>query len=140
MKIAFKKLNSAASITRAHDGDAGADLCTMQDIVIRPGEVVKVHTGIAVDIPRGYVGLLCSRSGQAKLQVTLANSVGVIDHGYQGEVIAMLSNRGMTDYQASAGERIAQLMVVPVYLPEFEEVFEFDYSPRGTGGFGSTGK
>ena len=140
MKVQFAKVNPLATITRAHSGDAGADLCTMEDLVIRPGEVVKVKTGIAVDIPRGYVGLLCSRSGQAKVQITLANSVGIIDHGYTGEIMAMVSNRGMVNFQAKSLERIAQLIILPIYLAEFEEVNYLASSERGAGGFGSTGK
>ena len=142
MNITYTKVDPHASIVRAHRGDAGADLTSvsLDPITIRPGEVKKVGTGIAVDIPLGYVGLLCSRSGQASAQVTLANSVGIIDHGYQGEIKAAICNRGMRDCTMWFCDRIAQLLVLPVALPEFVEVEEFSsVSERGTGGFGSTG-
>lgn len=123
----------------AHIGDGGADLRTMEAFECRPGEVVKVHTGVRVEIPYGYAGFLMSRSGQGKIRVTLANSVGLIDHQYRGEIMALITNDGIDPYRAGMYERIAQLVIVPVVNAQFNVVEKLSESTRGSDGFGSTG-
>lgn len=141
MKIKIDPL--ASSPVRAHDLDAGLDLCSIDNYTIYPGEVCKVHTGTSVQIYPCHVGLIFSRSGQAKYGVTLANSVGVIDSQYRGELIVMLHNGGKDVYRINKGDRIAQLVILPIIIPELipfggtDE--EWNDTTRGTGGFGSTG-
>lgn len=123
---------------RAHEGDAGLDLRATEDAFLEPGDAVLVPTGIKVEIPYGFVGLLYSRSGMAKYRITLANSVGVIDHSYRGEVKAYIINHGDVPYRITAGERIAQLVVVPCML-DYNIVDSVSETNRGENGFGSTG-
>ena len=122
-------------------GDAGLDLCAAQDATIPPGERVVVGTGIAVAIPDGYVGLGAPRSGHAaKLGLSLVNAPGIIDSGYRGEIKVILINHDPTDViEVRRGDRIAQLLVVPVATAELVEVDELPASERGAGGHGSTG-
>jgi dUTP pyrophosphatase len=129
--------------TRAHSTDAGADLRSTSDITIYPNEIKSVGTGVAMKIPEGYVGLVFSRSGMGKSGVTLANSVGVIDAEYRGELKVMLQNFGQDPFQINIGDRIAQIVLMPIILPEFQQ-FEgseedWNNSARGTNGFGSSG-
>lgn len=129
--------------TRAHATDAGADLRSTSDITIYPNEIKSVGTGVAMKIPEGYVGLVFSRSGMGKSGVTLANSVGVIDAEYRGELKVMLQNFGQDPFQINIGDRIAQIVLMPIILPEFQQ-FEgseedWNNSARGTNGFGSSG-
>lgn len=124
---------------RMHPGDAGADLRAKERAYVAHGGVIMVHTGVKVDIPHGYVGLLFARSSLAKRGLMMANGVGVIDSGYHGEICVPLTS--VFDYGASIaeGERIAQLVFVPCAMPEFKQVDDFGHSDRGDGGFGSTG-
>lgn len=126
----------------AHSADAGADLRAVHDSSIEPGGVVSVGTGVRVQIPEGFVGLVCPRSGLAKHGITVANAPGIVDSGYQGEVRVLLYN--MKDHIQSVlkGERIAQLVFVPFMKADpFYLVPEFENSTdRGDNGFGSTGK
>lgn len=125
--------------TRAHDGDAGLDLRAVHTYVIEEG-ITKVRTGIGVEIPYGYVGLLFIRSSIAtKRGLELANSVGVIDAHYRGELIVALKNEGNEPVTIRKGERIAQLVISPILLPTVEVVDELSETERGEGGFGSTG-
>jgi dUTP pyrophosphatase len=129
---------------RAHPSDAGADLksSSKTDIVIYPGETVLVDTGVAIKIPVGYVGLVFSRSGQGMLGVSLANSVGVIDSAYRGNIRVLLKNNGDDLYKIEAYKtKVAQLVIVPIMLAKFIP-FEatWDDSDRGANGFGSTGQ
>jgi dUTP pyrophosphatase len=130
--------------TRAHATDAGADLKSSAKHVIYPGEIKTVGTGVAVKIPEGFVGLVFSRSGMGKSGITLANSVGVIDADYRGEVKVMLQNSSDNPYSIEIGDRIAQLVVTPIVTPEFitfeGEEEDWNTTARGTGGFGSSGK
>lgn len=147
MKVKFKKLDPMAVMpTKAHPTDAGFDLTTISD-----GEPCDMgahvyHTGIAVEIPKGYVGLVFPRSSISNKNISLTNSVGVIDSGYRGEIMAKFKpdyTWGSTgDYGEvyKAGDRIAQLIIMPYPEVEFEEVNELSESDRGKGGFGSTGK
>ncbi len=126
---------------RAHPGDAGLDLHAARDVTLAPGERSIVPTGVAVAIPRGYCGLTTPRSGRASRDgLSIVNTPGVIDSGYRGELQVILVNLDPTnDVTIARGERIAQLLVVPVAEPEVVEVQELPPSERGEGGFGSTG-
>jgi dUTP pyrophosphatase len=142
-KVAVKLNAPNARPTRAHSTDAGADLRSSGDITIYPNEIKSVGTGVAMKIPEGYVGLVFSRSGMGKSGVTLANSVGVIDAEYRGEIKVMLQNFGQDPFQINIGDRIAQIVLMPIILPEFQQ-FEgseedWNNSARGTNGFGSSG-
>ena len=122
---------------------AGADLyaCLDEDIQIEPGKSVFVPTGLAMEIPKGYAGLIYARSGLAcKRDVAPANKVGVIDSDYRGEFIVVLHNHGQQVQTISNGERIAQLVITPVITPGFTQVEELNDTQRAAGGFGSTGK
>ena len=144
MKIEVKKLNKNAKLPyRATAGSAGADLfaCIERDIVIESGQRVLISTGIAVEIPEnGYGGFVFARSSVAsRYGVSLSNCVGVIDSDYRGEVKIPIINHGQDAYTVKNGDRIAQLMFMPVYQAAFLPVDELDETERGTGGFGSTG-
>lgn len=137
LNIKIKKLHKDAVIpTKAHATDAGCDLyatsCHYDNGLIIYG------TGIAVEIPEGYVGLVFPRSSIANTHLTLSNSVGVIDSGYRGEVMAKFRKGGTRGYDV--GERIAQLIILPYPEVVFEEAEELSESDRGTGGYGSSGK
>ena len=141
-KVILKKLNSLAK-TPVYSSDfaAGADLyaATDSDILIAPDQTVMVGTGIAVQIPDGLVGLVYARSGLAsKRGVAPANKVGVIDSDYRGEIIVSLHNHSGRPQTISAGERIAQLVIVQYVQTRFKQD-SLDDTIRGQGGFGSTG-
>lgn len=142
--IRVKKLKHNAILpTYGSQEAAGADLyaCLEEKIVIQPGESVFVPTGLAMEIPQGYAGLIYARSGLAcKRGLAPANKVGVIDSDYRGEFIVVLHNHGSQPRQIDHGERIAQLVITPVFTPGFAEVTELTDTTRSTGGFGSTGK
>ena len=142
-KINIKKLNENAVIpTYGSEFSAGADLYALSDepIVIAPHETVLVHTGVAMEIPTGYVGLVFARSGLAtKRALAPANKVGVIDSDYRGEIMVALHNHGNEPKTVENGERIAQLVLVPYISADFNEVDELSDTVRGEGGFGSTG-
>lgn len=129
---------------RANPSDAGADLVCTRDAEIYPGEKFLLDTGVAVQIPVGYVGLVFNRSSQGKIRVVLTNGTGVIDAGYRGNIKVILANDGVDPYRITAFDtRIAQLVIVPVMLANFEEwkgtTEEWMNTNRGIGGFGSTG-
>ena len=122
---------------------AGADLyaCLAEPVTINPGEAVFIPTGLAMEIPRGYAGLIYARSGLAcKRGLAPANKVGVVDSDYRGEFMIVLYNHGTTSQTVEHGERIAQLVITPVFTPGFVEVAELTDTQRAGGGFGSTGK
>ena len=143
MNINFKKLSpDAICPTYGTEFSAGADLYALaeEDIKISPRETVLVHTGIAVEIPEGYVGLIFARSGLAtKKGLAPANKVGVIDADYRGELMVALFNQSNEERIVSKGERIAQMAIVPFLKAEYQEVDELTDTKRGIGGFGSTG-
>ena len=143
-KIRVKKLSPNANIpTYGSAGAAGADLyaCLDQDITIAPGETVFVPTGIALEVPTGCAGLIYARSSLgSKRGLAPANKVGVIDSDYRGEFMIALHNHGTQLRTVSQGDRIAQLVITPVYTPGFREVTALEDTQRGSGGFGSTGK
>ncbi len=141
----MKKLNEKAIVpTYGSAFAAGADLyaCTDGEIItFAPGETKFIHTGIAMEIPVGYAGLIYARSGIAcKRGLAPANKVGVVDSDYRGEVMVALHNHSTSEVQIEDGERIAQLVVAPFLAVDFEETDELCDTVRGEGGFGSTGK
>lgn len=125
----------------AHPGDAGADLRAARDVLLRPGERSLVGTGVCVALPSGYVGLVTPRSGlAARHGISIVNSPGIIDSGYRGEIKVCLINLDPeTTVRLSAGDRIAQLVVIPFVTASFTPVDTLDDTQRGTGGYGSTG-
>lgn len=144
MKVRIKKLNDNAVMpTKAHATDAGFDLyCTSKEIDWTKRQIV-CHTGLAFEIPEGYVGLIFPRSSVSNKPLMMANSVGVVDSCYRGEVTAKFN---ITDTRQSAfahyqeGDRIAQMIIIPYPEIEFEETDSLSESDRGTGGYGSTGR
>ncbi len=143
-KIRVKKLRPNAVIpSYGSDEAAGADLyaCLEADVTIQPGETYWVCTGIALEVPRGCAGLVFARSSMgAKRGLAPANKVGVIDSDYRGEVKVVLLNHSNQPQTLQPGERVAQLVIVPVVTPGFAEAEELSDTCRGSGGFGSTGK
>lgn len=125
------------------DLSAGADLsaCLDEPVTIQPGQTAFLPTGLAIAVPRGYAGLVFARSGLGcKRGLAPANKVGVIDADYRGQVHVALLNHSGEPQTIYPGDRIAQLLIVPVLTPEVEEVAELDETARGEGGFGSTGR
>lgn len=143
-KVNIKKLDERAVIpTYGTKLSAGADLYAVldDDVIIAPGETVFVRTGLALEIPAGYAGLIFARSGLAcKKGLAPANKVGVVDADYRGEVMVAVHNHSLEDRVVGSGERIAQLVIMPFYKAEFNEVSELNDTIRGEGGFGSTGE
>ena len=123
---------------RAHPSDAGADLFSLEAHEIYPGEQKLVDTGVAVKISPGFAGFIFNRSSQGKKGITIPHSVGVIDADYRGNLKVLLKNISEDPYKIERGDRIAQLVIMPVLLPEFKDIW--NDTQRGTGGFGSTGK
>ena len=143
-KIAVKKLRENALLpTYGTEYSAGADLyaCLESPVQILPGEAYLVPTGIAMEIPTGYAGLIYARSGLAVKQgLAPSNKVGVIDADYRGEILVSLFNQSKESRTVEPGERIAQLVVTPFLSVEWQESQELSETVRGIGGFGSTGK
>jgi dUTP diphosphatase len=142
MTLRVLRLHERATIPRrAYPGDAGLDLHALEDAVLGPGERARIRTGIAVEIPPGHAGLVLPRSGlAARHGIALVNAPGLIDEGYRGEVQVLLLNTDRAEsFRLSAGDRIAQLVLVAVQTPEVEEVSQLASSKRGKGGFGSSG-
>lgn len=145
MEVKFETLlYDAKEPTYGTADSAGADLYAAgldEALPILPGETKVIHTGICVEIPKGYVGLVFARSGMAtKRGLAPANKVGVIDSDYRGEIMVALYNHGCEFEHVEPGERIAQLVVVPFVHCDFKQVDELSETDRGNGGFGSTGK
>lgn len=140
MKVKIKKLVENAIVPRyAKSDDAGLDLTATS--VEQKGEKVIYHCGLAFEIPQGYFGLVVPRSSNAKKDLLLTNSCGIIDSGYRGEVTAVFYKTRLlhTDLY-NIGERFAQMLILPYPQIEFEEVDELSETERGTGGYGSSGK
>ena len=139
----IKKLNEKAKIpTYGSEFSAGADLyaCIDENVTIAPGETKMIPTGLAMEIPVGYAGLIYARSGLAsKKGLAPANKVGVVDADYRGEVMVALHNHSNEEKTIEPEERIAQLVVAPFLKVDFNEVDELNETDRGEGGFGSTG-
>jgi dUTP pyrophosphatase len=124
--------------TRAHSDDAGMDLYCLEDVLLTPQQGKVARTGIALALPPGFVGLVYDRSSMAKRGIKTAG--GVIDAGYRGEIHIVLWNLSSEEIRLSRGERIAQILIFPVATPAVKEVTELDSTPRGSKGFGSSGK
>jgi dUTP pyrophosphatase len=126
----------------AHPGDAGADLRAAEEVVLPPGGRATVGTGLAVAVPVGYAAFVHPRSGLASRHgITVVNAPGTVDAGYRGEIRVVLLNTDPTEpFTVRRGDRIAQLVVQPVALVRFLDVAELPPTPRGEGGFGSTGR
>lgn len=145
MKVNFKKLNENAIMpTYGSEFAAGADLyaCTNgETVTFGPGETKLIKTGIAMEIPEGYAGLIYARSGIAnKRGLAPSNKVGVVDSDYRGEIMVSLHNHSLENQSITDGERIAQMVIAPFLKVEYTEVDELTETVRGEGGFGSTGK
>jgi dUTP pyrophosphatase len=143
MELRFLRLREEAIVPkRAHDGDAGLDLYACEAAHLGPGERWSVGTGVSVEIPGGNAGLVLPRSGLAREHgIALVNAPGLIDSGYRGEIRVLLLNTDPAEvYRVKPGDRIAQLVVVPVAATEPIEVEALADSTRGDGGFGSSGR
>jgi dUTP pyrophosphatase len=141
-ELPFRRLRPEAKLPKAQQPvDAGLDLCSAVDVVVEPGERVMIPTGVAVAIPEGHAGLVLPRSGlAAKRGLTMANSPGLIDAGYRGEVICAAVNLDREQpVKILVGDRIAQLVIVELPRVEPTWVDELPETTRGEGGFGSTG-
>lgn len=142
-QVKIKKLDERATIpSYGSEYAAGFDLYALlnEDIVIKSHETCLVKTGLSMEIPEGFAGMIFARSGLAtKKGLAPANKVGVVDSDYRGEVMVALHNHSNIDQTISNGERIAQMVIMPFYKAEFVEVEELSDTQRGTGGFGSTG-
>ena len=144
MKVKFKKLVDTAIVPAyAKVGDAGLDMVATKHSINRDHNFIQYHTGIAVEIPEGHVGLLFPRSSISKTDLRLANGVGVIDSGYRGEVVFRYKFKKDTYFAGMKryvdGDRVGQLIIIPIPQIELEEVSELSDTDRGAGGFGSTG-
>ena len=135
-------LTTASSLpVYAHHDDAGADLCSADDVTLGPGERATVGTGVAIALPEGYAAFVVPRSGiAARHGITIVNAPGTVDAGYRGEIrVTLLNTDTRQPYTVTAGDRIAQLVVVPVARATFVPVEALPDSVRGANGFGSTG-
>lgn len=140
LTLRVKKLTETATVpSYAHPGDAGMDLFACEGTVVRQGDRTLVGTGVAMEIPDGYVGLVWDKSGLSNNH-GLKTLGGVIDAGYRGEVKVGLVNLSDKDYTVRVGEKVAQMLIQKVERAAIEEVSELSDTSRGEGGFGSTGK
>lgn len=144
MKVRVQMLREGAKLPAYGSfSAAGADLyaCLKESIMLEPGETALIPTGLAMELPEGYAGLVYARSGLAcKRGLAPANKVGVIDSDYRGEVLVALYNQSGMPQMVEPGERIAQLVVTPVLQVQFESAPDLTGTDRGAGGFGSTGR
>ena len=140
--VRFKKLDLRACVpTYGSAAAAGADLYALDGVTVQPGETVLVHTGLALEIPEGYAGLIYARSGLAtKRGLAPANKVGVVDADYRGEIMVSLHNHSSVPQSVESGERVAQLVITPFLRVDFDETDDLSDTDRGAGGFGSTGR
>lgn len=139
MKIKIKKITPAAKLPYYHHpGDSGLDLFSAVDDVIAAGEIKAIPTGIKMAIPEGYVGLIWDKSGLSLRGVH--RLAGVVDAGYRGEIRVVMANLGREPFAIQKGMKIAQMLIQPVVTAEVVEAEELDETPRGEGGFGSTGR
>jgi dUTP diphosphatase len=143
MTLRVVRLDPRATLpTRAHPGDAGLDLHALEAATLAPGERASLATGIAVEIEPGHAGLVLPRSGlAARHGISVVNAPGLIDAGYRGELqVLLLNNDPRVSFEVHAGDRIAQLVVIAVGVVEPVEVSQLSETPRGAGGFGSSGR
>lgn len=140
MKVKIKRLNAAAKLpTYANPADAGLDLYSLEDFELKPGQRNSFFVGFALEIPEGYVGIIKDKSGLPK-NYGLHTMGGVFDACYRGEYNVTLVNLGQEAYQIKAGDKIAQLLIIPCEQAELEEVTELSATQRGEGRFGSSGR
>lgn len=140
MIIKIKKLHPDAKVPKyAHKGDAGFDLCASEDTLVKRGERISVPTGIAMEIPDGYVGLVWDKNGLSVIN-GIKTIAGVIDSTYRGEILVAVTNHGDRNHIFEKGQKIAQMLIQKVETAEFEEVNELSKTTRGEGRLGSTGK
>ena len=142
MKVAVKKLSSDAVLPSLGSAyAAGADLYSIEELTLAPGETKLVHTGLAMEIPVGYGGFIFARSGLAtKKGLAPANKVGVVDADYRGEIMVALHNHGTQPQTVEKGERVAQMVLMPFLAAEYFEAEELSDTARGDGGFVSSGR
>lgn len=142
MEIQFQRLSEKATLpARAHEGDAGMDLCAAEAASIGPGQRVQVGTGLAVEIPEGWAGMVLPRSGLAlKNGISLVNAPGLIDPGYRGEIrVLLLNTDASSEFKVAVGDRVAQLVLTPFSTARPVEAGGLSGSERGSAGFGSSG-
>jgi len=141
ISIKIKKIKENAVIPKyAHEGDAGVDLYSTEDYLLKPGERILVSTGIQIAIPKGYEAQIRPKSGLAlKEGLSIVNTPGTIDSPYRGEICIIAINLGQQDIKIEAGKKVAQMVFNKIEEAGFEEVDELDDTKRGAGGFGSTG-
>lgn len=141
LELRIIKINEVAKLPEyAHEGDAGLDLFSVDDVIILPGESKIIKTGIQIELPKDTEAQVRPRSGLAlKNQITVLNTPGTIDEGYRGEVGVILINHGKQQFHVEKGMKIAQMVIKPVLKVTVKEVEELTDTTRGEGGFGSTG-
>ncbi len=140
MKLNIKKIHPSAKLPlRAHDHDAGMDLFSLEKVILKPMERFVVRTGISLEIPEGYVGLIWDKSGIA-IKEGIKTLGGVIDAGYRGEILIGVINLSNKDYVFDVGHKVAQILIQRIENFEIIESQELSDTVRGQGGFGSTGK
>lgn len=140
MKLFVKLLDKKARLpSYAHEGDAGMDLYCLERIVIKPGKRSQIKTGVAIKIPKGYVGLIWDKSGLA-VKNGLTTIAGVIDSGYRGEIIIGMLNTDKKEYVFEPGHKVAQMLIQSVKSMKIVEINQLNQTKRGSKGFGSTGK
>lgn len=139
MKIKIKKLSPDAKLpSYAHPGDVGMDMYALETKTVNPGEIVFFNCGFSLEFPAGYGAIVKDKSSTSKAGIHVLR--GVFDAGYRGEYKTHVINLGKTPYTIEKGDKVAQLVIIPVIIPELEVVEELSESERGTGEFGSTGK
>ena len=139
MKIQVKKLSAEAKLPNfGREGDAGMDICSSQDVILKPGQRISCPTGIAIKIPEGFVGLIWDKSGPSH-KFGIKTLGGVYDSNYTGEYLIGLVNLSQEDFAIKKGQKIAQLLVQKIETPEIEEVSELPGTNRGEQRFGSSG-
>ena len=141
-QLRVRRLHPAATLpARAHDDDAGYDLCALEPATLAPGERAMLRTGIAIELPPGHAGLVLPRSGlAARHGIAIVNAPGLIDAGYRGELKVLLLNTDPAGtFEVAAGDRIAQLVVTAVATPQIVEADALAATGRGEDGFGSSG-
>jgi len=141
IKVKIKKIKDNAIIPKyAHQGDAGVDLYSTEDYILKSGERILVSTGIKIAVPEGYEAQVRPKSGLAvKHGISICNTPGTVDAGYRGEVGVIVINHNNENFNIEKGKKIAQMVFNKVEEAEFEEVDELEETTRGEGGFGSTG-
>lgn len=136
LSVRVKKLSPSAKVEIAYTDDAGIDLFAIEDIILPPGKIVKVPTGIIIEIPKGHVGIIKERSSMALKNLDV--KAGVIDAGYRGEVIVVMRNLGNEPYEIKAGDKIAQIVILPIPQIEIIYVSNVTKTERNEKGFGSS--